>query len=254
MSPFLNPTLYKFETPVPVHHAGVSNHLSKKASPPEQPPKTPVVAAPGGDYEDDGNVKTLLVLNTNRSHSMQPTLRGMVKLGGKIIDIAAWWSETKDATRDYYSLKYQDSVAAKEAWARDKSRVEPMGASKLYQFRQRNESDPAYVSAEPFLVEGVPYWVLLWVVLPEGFPSIEDATEDDLRMIQYPLCFSRRRPEEKWQPIDSPLKPCASCSCVTQRILRSLSIAKAFQLLWSPRSFPTGRNSSFKMRFLNWAC
>jgi hypothetical protein len=172
----------------------------KRANPPERPPKTPVVAALEGGYEEEGNAKTLLVINTNRSHSMQPTLRGMVKLGGKIIDIAAWWSETKDATRDYYSLKYTDSVASKEAWARDKSRVEPMGASKLYQFRARNESDPAYVSAEPFVVEGVPYWVLLWVVLPEGFPSIENATEDDLRMIQYPLVFSRRRPEEKWQP------------------------------------------------------
>ena len=62
-------------------------------------------------------MKTLLVVNADRSHSMQPTLRGMAKLGGKIIDIAAWWSETKDGTRDYYSLKYQDSVAAKEAWA-----------------------------------------------------------------------------------------------------------------------------------------
>ena len=173
---------------------------SGRADPLEQPPKTPVVTALEGDYEEEGNAKTLLVVNTNRSHSMQPTLRGMVKLSGKIIDVAAWWSETKDGTRDYYSLKYQDSVAAKEAWARDKSRAEPMGASKLYQFRARNESDPAYVSAEPFVVEGVPYWVLLWVVLPEGFPSLEDATEDDLRMIQYPLVFSRRRPEEKWQP------------------------------------------------------
>ena len=173
---------------------------SEKAEPTEHLPKTPVAVALEGDYEEEGNAKTLLVVNTNRSHSMQPTLRGMVKLGGKIIDIAAWWSETKDGTRDYYSLKYHDSVAAKEAWARSKSRVEPMGASKLYQFRARNESDPAYVSAEPFIVEGVPYWVLLWVVLPEKFPLLEEATEDDLRMIQYPFVFSRRRPEEKWQP------------------------------------------------------
>ena len=172
----------------------------KAANPPERPPKTPVVVAIEDNYDEEGNVKTLLVVNTNRTTSMQPTLRGMVKIGGKIINIAAWWSETKKRDRDYYSLKYTDAIADKEAWARDKSHAEPMGVSKCYQFRARNESDPAYVSAEPFIVEGVSYWVLLWVVLPEGFPSIEDATEDDLRGIQYPLVFSRRRTEEKWQP------------------------------------------------------
>jgi hypothetical protein len=172
----------------------------KEETPPGGRPQTPAVVTGGGGYRESyDDVRTILVANTDKINNMQPTLRGMVKINGQVIDIAAWWSETKDGLHDYYSLKYQDSVAAKEAWAQNKERVEPLASSKLYQFRQRTDDDPPYVSAEPVLLGEKYWWVMLWVIFPEGFPPLEEATEEDLCMIQYPLVFSSRRPQEKWQ-------------------------------------------------------
>ena len=144
----------------------------------------------------EGDVATRLSVNSGKTNEMQPTLVGLIKFGDLVVDLSAWWQETLNKQRDYYSLTLRDAGKVKEALQRNE-KPEPLSRLKLYQFRQNAPSDPDYISSTPFTHEDRGYWALMWVDIPENFPV--EPTEADLKRITYHLVFSTRRPSEKWE-------------------------------------------------------
>ena len=127
---------------------------------------------------------------------MQPALLGSAKFGDLAVGLSLWWQQTRDGQRDYYSMTMQDTEEAREALL-NKEKPVPLPRLKLYQFRQKSLDDPDFASSEPFTHEGKDYWALMWVAVPADFP--EEASERDLKRIQYALVFSTWRPAEKWE-------------------------------------------------------
>ena len=144
----------------------------------------------------EGSVCALLRPNSAKVDPMQPALLGTAKFGDLAVSLSLWWQATRDGQRDYYSMTIQDPVEAREAWL-NKEKLPPLARLKLYQFRQKSLDDPDFASSEPFTHEGTDYWALMWVAVPADFP--EEASERDLKRIQYALVFSKWRPAEKWE-------------------------------------------------------
>jgi len=144
----------------------------------------------------EGSVYTCLQPNAGKCDVMQPALLGSAKFGELAVSLSLWWQATRDQSRDYYSMTIQDTVKSREAWENDE-KCEPLGRLKLYQFRQSSTDDPDFASSAPFSHDGKDFWALLWVIVPPDFP--EEATDQDLKRIQYALVFSLWRPSEKWE-------------------------------------------------------
>jgi hypothetical protein len=140
-------------------------------------------------HAQEGDIATYLVPNARKTDVRQPTLLGMVKFGSLVCEQAIWWSETMDGQRDYYTLAISDAVAKREALKR-KETLEPLHKFRLFQFAQREITDPAYVSERSFLQDGTIWWALLWVDCPLDCDNVEE--------IKYVLVFSPRRPQERW--------------------------------------------------------
>jgi hypothetical protein len=136
-----------------------------------------------------GDIITELQPNSAKVDLMQPSLVGMVKFGELACTLALWRQDTRDGMRQYYSLSVNDALAQKEAWQR-KDKIEPLHRLKLYEFRQREVTDPDFATTEPFVQAGKAWWAMMWVVLPKNPEEVES--------YRYFLAFSPQRPAGAW--------------------------------------------------------
>jgi hypothetical protein len=136
-----------------------------------------------------GDIITELQPNSAKVDPMQPSLVGMMKFGELACTLALWRQDTRDGLRQYYSCSVNDAVAQKEAWQRKES-IEPLHRLKLYEFRQREATDPDFATTEPFVQDGRAWWAMLWVILPENPEQVE--------AYRYSMAFSPHRPAGAW--------------------------------------------------------
>jgi hypothetical protein len=136
-----------------------------------------------------GDIITELQPNAAKIDLMQPSLVGLVKFGETACTLALWRQDTRDGTRQYYSCSVNDAAVQKEAWQR-KEKIEPLHRLKLYEFRQRDATDPDFATTEVFIQDGKPWWTMMWVLLPEDPLEVE--------AYRYFLVFSPNRAVIAW--------------------------------------------------------
>jgi hypothetical protein len=125
-----------------------------------------------------------LTTNPNKVNVMQPSLLGSCRFGGLDVSLVFWFSETKDAQRNYYSCKCYDALKKKEAWQKDRKRIDPLHKLLFYEFRKTHTSDPDFTTPECFVEASASWWGAMWVVLPED--------PDALDLIRYFVVFSSK--------------------------------------------------------------
>ena len=137
----------------------------------------------------EGDILTELQPNSGKLDVTHPSLVGLVKFGELACSLALWRRDTKDMLRQYYACSVNDAVAQKEAWQRNKEKIEPLHRLKLYEFRQREATDPDFATTEPFIQDGKRWWGMMWVQMPDS---------NNVESFRYHLLFSQQRPASAW--------------------------------------------------------
>jgi hypothetical protein len=135
-----------------------------------------------------GDITTELQPNQAKVDVMQPSLLGIVKFGQLACSLALWHQETRDHQRQYYKCSVSDAVAQRAAWQR-KEKVDPLHRLSLYEFRQRETTDPDFATTEPFIQNGQAWWAMMWVVMPNP---------EDVESYRYFMAFSKHRLAGAW--------------------------------------------------------
>jgi hypothetical protein len=126
-----------------------------------------------------------LTPNPNKVDIMQPGLLGNVTLGGLEVSIVGWYSQTRNGQRGYYKLYLQDAIKNKEAWQRNRERVEPLHKLHFFEFRKAQPTDPDFAISKSFIEAGSDWWGAMWVLLPEDPEALD--------LIRYFVVFGPKR-------------------------------------------------------------